>query len=141
MCLDLTVRNLTNITGLQFRLAYPAANLEFTSATSPSALGSELQVNQNADGDIRAIYIDSDQSGESLNDGTVIATICFTNETTGATVIDVASLQVGNTGGMVVEPISNDGSVNPADCSGNVPTRVDVTKKGNETGIDCVVPD
>jgi hypothetical protein len=141
VCLDLTVSNFTNITGLQFRLAYPAANLEFTSVTSPSALGSELQVNQNADGDIRAIYIDSDQSGESLNDGTVIATICFTNETTGATVIDVASLQVGNTGGMVVEPISNDGSVNAADCSGNVPTCVDGIRNGNETGVDCGGPD
>jgi hypothetical protein len=141
VCLDLTVSNFTNITGLQFRLAYPAANLEFTGFTSPSALGSELQVNQNADGDIRAIYIDSDQSGESLDDGTVIATICFTNETTGATVIDVASLQVGNTGGMVVEPISNDGSVNPTDCNGSVPTCIDGIRNGNEAGVDCGGPD
>ena len=103
VCVDLTVSNFTNITGLQFRLEYPAANLDFTGFTSPSALGSELQVNESADGDVRAIYVDSDQSGESLDDGTVIATICFTNETTGATVIDVASLQVGSTGGMVVE--------------------------------------
>ncbi|TXF89451.1 hypothetical protein FUA23_10825, partial [Neolewinella aurantiaca] len=98
-CLDITVSNFTNITGLQFELNYPAANLEYTSFTSPSALGAALQLNENADGDIRAIYIDSDQSGESLPDNTVLATICFTNETASTTVIEVASLQVGDTDG------------------------------------------
>jgi hypothetical protein len=138
-CLDLTVSNFTNITGLQFRLEYPAANLNFTSFSSPSALGQALQFNENADGDLRAIYVDADQSGESLDDNTVIANICFTNETASATVIDVASLQVGNTGGMVVGPIGNDGSVNGAGC-GVMETCNDGIQNNGETGVDCGGP-
>ncbi|TXF89450.1 hypothetical protein FUA23_10820 [Neolewinella aurantiaca] len=140
-CLDVTVSNFTNITGLQFELEYPAANLEYTSFTSPSALGTALQLNENADGDIRAIYIDSDQSGESLPDNTVLATICFTNETASTTVIEVASLQVGDTDGTVIGPIGNDGTVNAAGCNGGMPTCSDGIQNGNETGVDCGGPD
>ncbi len=140
-CLDVTVSNFTNITGLQFRLDYPAANLDFTSFTSPSALGAALQFNENADGDLRAIYVDADQSGESLDDNTIIATICFTNETAATTVIDVASLQVGNTSGMVDGPIGNDGTINAAGCGGAMPTCSDGIQNGAETGVDCGGPD
>ena len=143
-CVDVTVTNFTNITGLQFRFAYPAANLDFVSFTSPSALGSALQFNENADGDLRAIYVDADQSGETLPANTVIATLCFTNQTTAPTTIDVASLQVGNTGGMVTGAIGNDGLINAAGCSGGGggnPTCSDGIQNGNETGVDCGGPD
>jgi len=133
------VSNFTNITGVQFRLTYPAANLNFTSFSSPSALGQALQFNENADGELRAIYVDATQAGVSLDDNTVIANICFTNETAGATVVDVATLQVGNTGGMVSGPIGNDGSVNGAGC-GVTATCNDGIQNNGETGVDCGGP-
>ncbi len=139
-CMDLTVGNFTNITGVQFVLTYPAANLEFVSFSSP-ALGAPFQLNEFADGNLRAIYIDGDQSGESLDDGTVLTTICFTNETAGSTVVEVASLQVGNTSGMVAGAVGNDGSVNAASCGGNTATCTDGIQNGNETGVDCGGPD
>jgi len=95
----LTVSNFNNVTGLQYIITYPAANLEFVSFTSP-ALGPPLQLNEFNDGNLRAIYVDSDQSGETLMDGTVLMTICFTNETAGATNVEFASVQVGDTNGV-----------------------------------------
>ncbi|WP_026231607.1 cohesin domain-containing protein [Neolewinella persica] len=132
-CVDLTVANFTNITAVQLNILYPSANLEFAGFTPNSALADALQINEFADGEVRIIFFRGADSPETLADGDVFATLCFTNETAGSTLINADGLRVTNTGGMVVGPIANDGTVN--DCT--TPTCDDGIRNGDETGVDC----
>jgi hypothetical protein len=132
-CVDLTVANFTNVTAVQMNVLYPPTNLEFSGFTANAALADALQINEFADGEVRIIFFRGADSPETLADGDVFATLCFTNEVASATLIDADGLRVTNTTGMVVGPIANDGTVN--DCA--VPTCSDGIQNGDETGIDC----
>lgn len=132
-CVDLTVANFTDILGVQMNILYPSANLEFAGFTPNSALADALSVNEFADGEVRIFYFRSADSPETLADGDVFATLCFTNETANSTVLNADALRVSDTNGMVVGPIANDGTVN--DCT--VPTCSDGIRNGDETGVDC----
>ncbi|MFK8162357.1 MAG: cohesin domain-containing protein [Lewinella sp.] len=138
-CIDLTVANFTDVTGLQMDLKYPAANLNYASFTPNALLGGGLQVNEFSDGEVRLVFFRSADSPVTLDDNDIFTTICFTNETLSATALDADRLRVTNTSGMVTGPIANDGSVN--DCGPLMPTCDDGIQNGNETGVDCGGPD
>ncbi|MEM9260343.1 MAG: cohesin domain-containing protein, partial [Bacteroidota bacterium] len=74
------------------------------------------------------------QSGITVANGTIIGSLCFTNNTANTTVLNFASLVVNDTGGQVANPVGNGGSIN--DCT-TMPTCSDGIMNGDETGVDC----
>ena len=159
-CVDLFVGNFDDVTGIQLNFLYPAANLDYVSFTSNlDVLDDPIQMSEFADGEVRMVFFDQDQSGTTVADGESIGTICFTNETAGTTIIDADDPRVGTTSGAVLNPVANDGSVNACttgpsctngikdgdeegvDCGGSCPdvcpTCEDNVMNGDETGVDC----
>ncbi|MTB51609.1 cohesin domain-containing protein [Lewinella sp. W8] len=133
-CLDLNVSMFTNVTALQVTLTYPGANLDYASISTNPALGDDILANEVSDGEVRLVYFQQSQSGATVADGESIGTICFTNETSNATIISLSNLIVSATTGEIPNPVANNGSVN--DCS-TTPTCNDGIQNGNETGVDC----
>ncbi|MBC6995599.1 cohesin domain-containing protein [Neolewinella lacunae] len=136
-CIDITVGKFTNITSFQTDINFPAGRVSLASFTSNPALADPLLVNMRNSGQVRVIYFQADQNGVTFPDGTVIGTVCFTNNGgTAATVLDLADITASNTTGQVPNPIANDGSVNG--CGGTPqPTCSDGIQNGTETGVDC----
>ncbi|MEM1356759.1 MAG: cohesin domain-containing protein [Bacteroidota bacterium] len=69
-----------------------------------------------------------------MTNGTIIGSLCFTNNTASTTVLNFASLVVNDTNGQVANPVGNGGSIN--DCT-TIPTCSDGIMNGDETGVDC----
>jgi gliding motility-associated-like protein len=134
-CLDLTASMFTNVTAMQVTLTYPGGHLDYASISTNSALGDDILANEVNDGEVRLVYFQQSQAGASIPDGDAIGTICFTNETSAATTINLSNLIVSATNGEVPNPVANAGSVN--DCGNGGPSCSDGIQNGDETGVDC----
>ena len=134
-CVDVTVANFDNVTGFQFDLLYDGAQLDYQSVTFNPDLDNSIPASEFSDGVVRLIYIDLDQSGESLSDGEIAVTVCFTNEgTAGTSLTGGGEILASNTSGTTTSVV-NPGRING--CGGNMPTCNDGVRNGNETGVDC----
>ncbi|RME91980.1 MAG: hypothetical protein D6772_17555, partial [Bacteroidetes bacterium] len=96
VCLPLSVRNFTDIVGMQFSLNYDQTKLTFIGTRNellmtPLPTPSVLQIaNPNA-GDITATWNDPTTAGVTLDDGTVLVELCFRVEGCMATEIVFSS--------------------------------------------------
>ena len=134
-CLDITVGNFTAVTSLQFDVTFPAANLTFTRVTTDPAVSDQLLGSNPADGVARIIFFQPAQTGLTLNNGDNLGTVCFTNNSTARTELDVAAILASDTNGEVTDVQGNGGSING--CTVVDPTCDDGIQNGNETGVDC----
>ncbi len=137
-CIDITAGNLTNITAFQADVIFADSDLTFVSFTDAGALSHPINANT-ATGTPRLLFFQPDQSGNTIPNGTIIGTVCFTNLTTDASVVDISNLTARDNNGLDVDAMGNSGSIN--DCSSTTPTCSDGMMNGNETGIDCGGPD
>ena len=137
-CVDLTVSNFTSVTGLELRLNYPGANLDFVSFTGNTTLNDPIQANDFSDGELRLLFFDQNRSGESLADGEVLGTVCFTVQDASAANLMFSRVRIGTLSGNVAVPGSTTGTVNGCVTA---PTCDDGVRNGQETGIDCGGPD
>ncbi|MEO0732138.1 MAG: cohesin domain-containing protein, partial [Bacteroidota bacterium] len=134
-CLDITAGNFNTVSGFQTDVTFPAGQLFYQSSTTIPALQDPIQISVVNAGTIRLLYFQQAQDGVSVADGTIIGTLCFTNQTTATTLLEVEDLVATGPGGQFPNPVGNGGSVN--DCTSNPPTCNDGIQNGNETGVDC----
>jgi hypothetical protein len=133
-CMVLTASRFTRITGFQFDVTYPGANLDFVNFTAAAVFGSLIQVNETSDGSVRLLLFDGSGVGVTIADGDAIGTICFTNQTAGVTAVTPRGLNFSSTSGNLIGPIGNSGTVNGCVTA---PTCSDGIQNGTETGVDC----
>ncbi len=140
ICLNLYATNFTDVAGFQIDLGFPAGNLFYQSVTTDPRLVDPIIGSAPNGFTARLIYSPQSQAGVSIPDGESIATVCFTNQIAGTTVIEFADLRVGNSDGQPISGVTgSDGSIN--DCGTVEPTCDDGIRNGNETGVDCGGPD
>ena len=132
-CVDITGTNFANIVSFQFDATYNGAQLDFESVTFNPALNNSIPSAEVSDGLVRIIYFDQGQSGATLPDNGLIATLCFTNEGTTGTTLAAQDLIIAATTG-TTSGILNDGRVNGCQATS---TCNDGVQNGDETGIDC----
>lgn len=136
-CLELTAGNLTNITAFQTDVVTDANQLAFQSFMDAGALSHPINVNTST-GTPRLLFFQPDQSGNTLTNGTVLGTLCFTNRSNAASSISLTNITARNNDGNAVSASGNPGAVN--NCA-TMPTCTDGIRNGNETGVDCGGPD
>lgn len=136
-CVDITAGNMMDITAFQMDLNFETSQLLYQSITT-TALSNNIQVNPFGSF-IRLLFFQPDQSGNTIADGTIIATVCFTNQTANVTNLTLTNLTARDTDNQAVVIEGNDGTVN--DCGNTTPTCNDGMMNGNETGVDCGGPD
>ena len=138
VCLDLTVGNYDAITTFEFPVTYPAANLTFTRVTSSAGIMPDITATSSDPGQVDVLYFDFGQSGQTFDDGTVIGSICFTNNVATETQVSIGEITTTNSDFDGLTGTGNPGFVNAADCpTGNTPTCDDGIQNGDETGVDC----
>ncbi|PHI18809.1 hypothetical protein CEQ90_16270 [Lewinellaceae bacterium SD302] len=144
VCLDFDVTNFTLITGFQFNITYPAANLEFDSdaSSSNSNLLSPVSLNSSSDGTITALWFDPDPNfnGQTIPGTEPLVNICFTVQSTATSLVTMEETSFNDAGGDVPLTLF-DGSINGPGCGGVTPNCFDGIQNGNETGVDCGGPD
>ena len=139
VCLDLTAGNLTDITAFQADIDFEPGQLFYQSITTSSALSNNINVTVQNAGKIRLLFFQPDQSGNTVADGTIIATLCFTNQTTAVTNLSFSEMSARDINNQAIQTEGNGGTVN--DCTGTTPTCNDGVMNGQETGVDCGGPD
>ena len=137
-CIDITAGNLTDITAFQADIDFEPGQLFYQSITT-FGLSNNIAVNVQNAGKIRLLFFQPDQTGNTVADGTIIATVCFTNQTTNVTNLTLSELSARDVNSQAVPVEGNGGTVNG--CGGVTPTCSDGIMNGNETGVDCGGPD
>ncbi|MGB3547423.1 MAG: cohesin domain-containing protein, partial [Saprospiraceae bacterium] len=92
VCLDVQVFNFTGVNSVQFSVNYPSAGLTFVQASN-FAFGpvTTQNFNNSAPGVIRFIWADPNADGETLTDGSVFFTLCFTVNNTNPNSVSITS--------------------------------------------------
>ncbi len=92
VCLDVQVFNFTAVNSVQFSINYPQAGLTFVQANN-FAFGpvTTQNFNNSAPGVIRFIWADPNADGETLADGAVFFTLCFTINNTNPNSVSITS--------------------------------------------------
>ncbi|MEL7163755.1 MAG: cohesin domain-containing protein, partial [Bacteroidota bacterium] len=135
VCVEITAGNFTDVTAFQTDVLFNAGQLTFVNATTNNALQDPFQVSTPAAGTVRLLYFQNAQSGITVADGTIIGSLCFTNNTTDATILSFSDLVVTGNNGQVPNPVGNGGTIND-DCDVADPCNNGV-QDGDETGVDC----
>ncbi|OAV43904.1 cohesin domain-containing protein [Lewinella sp. 4G2] len=135
ICLDITVGNFTDVTGLNFDVIFPEANLTFTRITSNPSLSDDLIAIDQGMGVVRVQFFQFTQAGQDLSNGDNLGTICFTNNTAERTNLTLDELFASDNNNQSLAVIGNGGFING--CTVTMPTCDDGIQNGDETGIDC----
>ncbi|MEL7162372.1 MAG: cohesin domain-containing protein, partial [Bacteroidota bacterium] len=138
-------RDFSNVTAFQTDVTFAAGQLTFQSANTNSLLQDPFQVSTPAAGTVRLLYFQNAQSGITVDDGTIIGSLCFTNNSTDATVLSFTDLVVTGTGGQQPNPVGNGGTVNDCMTSTNDPLVLSVgsgmAAVGDQVCVDVDVTD
>jgi gliding motility-associated-like protein len=137
-CIDITAGNLTDITAFQMDIIFDDTELAFVSFTHAGALSHQI-ISNTSGGAPRLLFFQPDQSGNTIANGTIIGTVCFTNlNGAAASAISLTGLSARDNNGFAVPVSGSDGTVNGCVAE---PTCTDGMMNGNETGVDCGGPD
>ncbi|SER31446.1 cohesin domain-containing protein [Neolewinella agarilytica] len=141
VCIDITGGNFTGVTAFSTDINFEAGHLFYQSVTTAPPLVDDIQVNIINASTIRLLYFQGSQNGVSVGNGTILGTLCFTNQTANSTNLSFNNLQVNSLSGPVNNPVGNGGTINDSSCNSTMPTCTDGVQNGNETGVDCGGPD
>lgn len=144
-CIDITASNFVNVNGFQGVFSFTTGNLFYQSITSNSKLVDPVQANVTSASTVNLVYFQQSQTGVTLDDGEVVATLCFTNQTTDATNLAINNLRLNSPGGEITGAIANPGSVNdcagPGDCGeGTTDVSICVGSVCGDAGNEVCVP-
>lgn len=134
-CVALTAGNFVDITAFQADLVFDAGELTFVSWMDAGALSHPIIANVS---NLRLLFFQPDQSGNTIPNGTTLGTLCFTNlNGPNTSEIDLDALTAGNNEGEDLPISSGSGFVN--NCVAG-PTCDDGIMNNGETGVDCGGP-